>query len=290
MNRILLSAVALLLTVQAIAQTDTTAKKDQVDTIHVGNFVIIQKNKDRNYSSDTSYNQRNYSFDINLFGNNRSRSYHNNVSTNWFIFDLGFANWRDNTEYGSAEANAFLKPGIGGPFTKSDLKLVTVKSTNVNVWFFMQKLNITKHVVNLKYGLGLEMFNYRYDNNISYHKNPVFIERDTVEFTKNKLYVGYLSVPLMLNINATPQKKRGFSFSAGVSAGYRVGSHTKQKSSKRGKDKLSGDFDIDPWRIAYIAELGIGPVRLYGSYSVNPLQTDAVKQYPYAVGIRFSNW
>lgn len=289
MNRILLGMVAVLLALQGIAQTDTT-KKDGVDTIHVGNFIIIQKNKDRNYSSDTSYNNHNYSFDINLFRNrNRSRSYHSNISTNWFIFDLGFANWRDKTEYGSADVNSFLH-GNGTPFTKSDLKLVTVKSTNVNVWFFMQKLNITKHVLNLKYGLGLEMYNYRYDNNITYNKNPVYIWRDTVNFSKNKLYVGYLTVPLMLNVNATPQRKRGFSFSTGVSAGYRIGSHTKQKSSERGKDKLSGDFDLDPWRFSYIAELGIGPVRVYGSYSINALQQDAVVQYPYAVGIRFSNW
>ena len=154
----------------------------------------------------------------------------------------------------------------------------------------MQKLNLTHHVVNLKYGLGLEMYNFRYENNISYSKNPVYIFRDTVNFSKDKVYASYLTVPLMLNINATPDRKRGFSFSAGFSAGYRVGTHTKQKSSARGKQKLAGDFDLDPWRLAYIAELGIGPIRLYGSYSINALQQDAVVQYPYAVGIRFSNW
>lgn len=282
-----------MLAMQGFAQTDSTKKEDKVDTIHVGNFIIIQRNKDRNSGSsyDSSWGNNRYNnVNINLFRNN-NRKYHGNVSTNWFIFDLGFANWNDKTNYGTAEVNDFLKtPNGGAPFTKSDLKLVTVKSSNVNIWFFMQKLNITSHVLNLKYGLGLEMFNFRYDNNITYHKDPTYIFRDSVDFSKNKLYAGYLTVPLMLNINTTPNKHRGFSFSAGISAGYRVGSHTKQKSSERGKVKQSGDFDLDPWRIAYIAELGVGPVRLYGSYSVNPLQQDAVKQYPYAVGIRFSNW
>lgn len=294
MKRILFGLLAVMLAVQGFAQTDTTKKADGVDTIHVGNFIIIQRNKDRNSGSsnyDSGYGYRNYNnININLFRNNH-RNYHGNVSTNWFIFDLGFANWNDKTAYGTQEVNDFLKtPAGGAPFTKSDLKLLTVKSTNVNIWFFMQKLNITSHVLNLKYGLGLEMFNFRYDNNITYHKDPVYIFRDSVDFRKNKLYAGYLTVPLMLNINTTPGKRRGFSFSGGISAGYRVGTHTKQKSSERGKVKQSGDFDLDPWRIAYIAELGIGPIRLYGSYSVNPLQQDAVKQYPYAVGIRFSNW
>ena len=47
-----------------------------------------------------------------------------------------------------------------------------------------------------------------------------------------------------------------------------------------------------PWRFAAIAEIGLGPVRLYGSYSLNRLQKEItrVEQYPYAVGIRFSNW
>lgn len=287
--------VAVMLALQGFAQTDTTTNGDKVDTIHVGNFVIIQKDKDKRYgASDSAYrynvfDDHDWNINLNFFGG-RPRHAHANLSTNWFIFDLGFANWRDKTAYGTPEANAFLHAGSGPDFTKSDLNLRTVKSTNVNIWVFMQKLNVTKHVVNLKYGLGLEMYNFRYDNNILYNKNPVYLYRSDNDFSKDKLYVGYLTVPLMVNINTTPDKRRGFSFSGGVSAGYRVGSHTKTKGGGMGKNKLSGDFDLDPWRIAYIAELGIGPIRLYGSYSMNALQQDAVVQYPYAVGVRFSNW
>jgi hypothetical protein len=176
------------------------------------------------------------------------------------------------------------------PFQKDDLKLITGKSSNVNLWLFMQKLNVTGRVLNLKYGLGLEMYNFRYKENFSYNENPAFIFRDTVDFSKNKLYVGYASVPFMINIDPTPNKRHGFSISAGVSAGYRIGSHTKQISDERGNAKNHGEFDLDPWRFAYVAELGLGPARLYGSYSINPLHQDGLKQYPYAIGLRFSNW
>ena len=47
----------------------------------------------------------------------------------------------------------------------------------------------------------------------------------------------------MLHINTTPGNKKGFSFSAGVSAGYLVGSRVKQKSAERGKQKYKGDFE-----------------------------------------------
>ncbi len=281
MNRTVIVLAAMLLASAGYAQTDST-QNNEPDTIRVGNFVIVKKNK------HGATSEENHSFNIRIGSNKKNRS---NVNTNWFIFDLGFANWRDETNYGSGETNSYLKTLPGQePFTKDDFKLKTVKSSNVNIWLFMQKLNVTKNVLNLKYGLGLEMYNFRYENNISYHKSPAYIFRDSVDFSKDKLYVGYLTVPFMINVNTTPSKRNGFSFSTGVSAGYRIGSRNKQISSERGKQKLNGDFNLEKWRLAYIAEAGLGPVRLYGSYSINPLHEDGLKQYPFAVGIRFSNW
>jgi hypothetical protein len=278
---------ALLLASKGYAQTDST-KKTEPDTIRVGNFVIIKKNKTSAANDNDDDNHRSINIHIGSDKNN-NRSI---VSTNWFIFDLGFANWRDKTNYGSAEANSYLKPlsSTDSPFTKDSLKIKTTKSSNVNVWLFIQKLNVSKHVLNFKYGLGLEMYNYRYESNISYHKSPAYIYRDTVEFSKNKLFAGYITVPFMININTTPDNQHGLSLSAGMSAGYLAGSLNKKISDERGKEKVRGDFNLEKWRLAYIAEIGLGPVRLYGSYSINPLHENGLKQYPYAVGIRLSNW
>ncbi len=283
MKRTLLATAIMLFAATGFAQTDST--KNAPDTVKVGNFVIIKKAK---------ANQNN-SFEIRL-GSNSSNRKKKNLSTNWWILDLGFTNLRDNTNYASAQAGSYLRVGrpADGPVTENSMKLNRGKSSNVNLWFFMQKLNVAKHVVNLKYGLGLEMYNFRYENSISYRKdgsNP-YIFNDSISFSKNKLYAGYITAPLMLNINATPDKRRGFSFSAGVSAGYLVASRNKQVSDARGKVKYKGDFDLQPWRLAAIAEVGLGPVRLYGSYSLNALHNSSTRleQYPYAIGIRFSNW
>ena len=35
------------------------------------------------------------------------------------------------------------------------------------------------------------MYNYRYETNISYHKNPSYIFHDSVVFSKNKLAADY---------------------------------------------------------------------------------------------------
>jgi hypothetical protein len=287
MKRNLLTTVSLLLAMQIFAQTDST--KQQADTIKAGNFIIIKK---PNKGTDGKEGKSGINISI---GKSNGKKKNTNLSTNWWIVDLGFTNFRDETNYANAQVGPYLNSFVSsvGPVTKNSMKLNAGKSSNVNIWVFMQKLNISKKVLNLKYGLGLEMYNFRFDRNISYRKNPEpFVYNDTISFSKNKLYAGYVTVPLMLNIDASPNKKRGFSFSGGVSAGYLIASRNKQVSDARGKVKYKGDFDLQPFRLAAIGEIGLGPVRIYGSYSLNALHnsTTRLEQYPYAVGIRLSNW
>lgn len=290
MKRLVFAIATLLVAGTGFAQTDSSAKNS--DTVKVGNFIIIKKKSSSANPVEVISNNNNRSFEYKVERRSRRRS---NVSTNWFIFDLGFANYRDETNYASAQAGPYLKTlrAADGPVDQNSTALNTGKSSNVNIWLFMQKLNMIKHVVNLKYGLGLEMYNFRYDSRISFRKDPVaYAFNDSISFSKNKLYVAYLTVPFMININTTPDSRRGLSFSAGVSAGYLIDSRNKQISSERGKQKINGDFNLEPWRLATIAEIGLGPVRLFGSYSLNQLQKNVTRmvQYPYAVGIRFSNW
>lgn len=293
-------AAMLLASTITFAQVDTTKKDATVDTIKVGNFVIIKKDKtnaqDSAYNSGRNGSKGKSSITINIGGNsnNSSNKKKSNISTNWWIFDLGFANYRDQTNYPLAQAGGYLRQvGSSAKVDANTNNLNTGKSSNFNIWFFMQKLNIAQHKLNLKYGLGFEMYNFRYDRSLSYRNDPVpYAFTDTIGFTKNKLFVKYLTVPLMVNFNATPDKKKGFSMSAGISAGYLIASRNKQISAERGKVKTKGDFNLNPWRFAAVGEIGLGPVRLFGSYSFNALHKDAtqMEQYPYSVGVRFSNW
>ena len=277
-----MAIAALMVAGAGFAQTDSTrntmdTSSTRIDTIKVGNFIIIKKNRGygvNNKTTNVSVERKHYK--------------PTKLSTNWFIFDLGFANVNDKTNYGNTGDYLRDINGKGLP-TKDDLKLRSGKSSNVNIWVVMQKLNLTKGYVNLKYGVGLEMFNLAYESNINYNKNPAYIFKDSLSFSKNKLYAGYVTVPFMLNVNTSPGKK-GLSFSAGISAGYLIGSHDKQISGERGKEKTKGSIGLEQFRLAYIGELGLGPVRLFGSYSLTQLHENALEQYPYSFGIRFSNW
>jgi len=261
------------------AQTDTTGNQSKDDTIKVGGMIIIRK---PGGGKEVIRDRRDRDDD----GHSYNKS--SNISTNWWILDLGFSNFNDNTNYSSAAAQSF------GPGSNEDwFKLRSWKSRNVNVWFFMQKLNIAKHVVNLKYGLGLELNNYFLDDErVHLQKNPTKFVMDPLatDLKKNKLAADYLTVPVMLNINFSPKRGRGYGISAGVSAGYLYSAREKTKNSNGDVKKLHDDFDLEKWKISYVGELLLGPVKLYGSYATKSMWSKGLDQTPYTVGFRFSNW
>lgn len=57
-----------------------------------------------------------------------------------------------------------------------------------------------------------------------------------------------------------------------------------------GKHKIHDNFDMEPWKISWIAELKLGPVKLYGSLATRSMFQKGLDQTPYTVGIRLSNW
>jgi hypothetical protein len=268
-----------------LAQNEGEAEKKS-DTIRVGGMIIITK-KDKNKGPDDS--------NVNIEKNKkweetRRKKKNPNLSNNWFSVDLGFTNMKDETVYGAADANAILRPTANKPAPgAADLKLRTGKSVNVNVWVFMQKLNVIKHVLNLKYGIGLELNNYRYKSPLSFKDgSPATIILDSVNFSKNKLAVDYVTVPMMLNIN--PSGKGGFSISGGLSVGYRYSARNKQISDGRGKQREKGEFGLNPWKLAVIGDVGWSGLRFYGSYSLTNLYEKGLNMTPYSVGLRFSSW
>jgi hypothetical protein len=275
MKRLLLALIAVSGAV-AIQAQDSTAK-EKADTIRVGGMIIIKEKKDNETKKEP---------DIVISNHHKRKS--SNLSTNWFIFDFGFSNFNDKTNYPAAIASGFLGPGV----TPDQFDLRTGKSVNVNIWFFMQRLNMVKHVLNLKYGLGLELNNYRFeDERLHIAKNPthIYIDPDWNVVDKNKLATDYITVPLMLNFNFTPGRENGFGLSAGVSAGFLYSSRQKIKVNGD-RDKTKDDFDLEQWKFSYIGELNLGPVRLYGSYAMHNMWEKGLDVTPYNVGIRFSHW
>jgi len=278
MKSILLVCVAACLFNSGFAQNDTTGKKETNDTIHIGGMIIIKKPGNNNNEVITGEKTARIP--------SRKRT-PQNLTTNWWIIDMGFSGFNDKTVYASAEAQAFA-PGS----TEEWFDIKSGKSRNVNIWFFMQRLNIIKHVLNLKYGLGLELNNYFFDDeSIRFQKNPTLVVMDNAlkGAKKNKLAADYLTVPLMLNFNFTPERRNGFGFSAGISAGYLYSARQKVKFSDD-KVKVHNDFDLQDWKLSYVGEINLGLVKLYGSYAFQSMWERGLDHTPFTAGIRFSNW
>lgn len=261
------------------AQEDSTkAKESEPDTIRVGGIIIIKKG--------------NQSDDVNKTYHYNHHNKKSNITTNWMVVDLGFAGFDDKTDYSTSEAQAFLSNPNGHPLEAGDFSFKGTKVSNFSLWFFMQRVNLYKHVINLKYGFGIENFNYYYKTPLTYQEgaNPT-VMRDSIIFSKNKLATDFFTAPIMLNFNMTPDARNGgFQVSVGMSAGYLYSARQKQISDERGKQKNKTDFNLEHWKLAYIGEVGLGPVRLYGTYAWTPIHKNSVEQHPYSVGVRFSSW
>ena len=318
------SVLLLLLQHQGFSQIDSTVKKS-IDTIKVGNITILRTGADtlnatiKSISKDTfrlgggiviigdglerglekirigSENLKDAITELNLKSITKKKP--KKYSTNWLVWDLGFAGYNDQTDYSSAAAQQFLSPLMGPnfpvtpPLSKNDFAFRTSRISNFNLWFFIQRMSLIKQVVNLKYGLGIESNNYFYKTGIQYEDlgaETLVRRNDLSEARKNKLVVNYLTAPLMLNFNTNPtHRKRGFQLSAGVSGGYLINS--RQKTVAGGERlKVKSEFNLSPWKLAYVGELGLGAVRLYGSYAPKAMHQYGVDQRPYTVGLRFS--
>ena len=254
----------------SIAQTDTIAvlatKNDTIvlaankDTVKIGSILIVTKkeSEDRNFKTvlkigDASFGKPNDGelgwisgdFKKTKIEISKGPKKLKNIQTNWWTLDLGFANYHDKspTIYWLA-AHPDILPYGPGPIQSSSFSLNNKKSTNVNLWVVQQKVNVYQHKINLKYGIGLEMFNFRFEKPISFREDiSGYVKYDDAVFTKNKLLVKYLTIPLQINFKPNPNLKKGFYASVGMSAGYLLNAKNKQISEERGKEKFGGNFN-----------------------------------------------
>ncbi len=277
LKKISLLALASCALLTVHAQTDSTQTPvSETDTMRIGNIIILKNGQPSNQSREVQdyFKQRHY--------NRKS-----NHVTHWFSFDLGFNNFVDNTDYSSPETQAFAGPNV----TEDWFNLRNSKSVNVNIWFVQGRLNMIKHVINLRYGAGLEFFNFRFEEDIRFTKNPpsVYLD-DQIDYNKNKLAMNYITVPVMLNINFTPGKslERSFGISAGVSGSYLYASRQKYRSPETGKEKLKGNLGLNDFKLAYVGEIHLGPVQVYGSYATESMFKKGLDFTPYTVGLRLS--
>jgi hypothetical protein len=217
--------------------------------------------------------------------------------SSFMAMDLGVNFLQDNTNYNDAGVKSYLNV----PASKQNADLFALnrnKSINVNL-YWLKSLRVLKtkgQRIYISSGLGLQLYNFRFKENITFTKNPSSIIMDTLAFSKNKIGMDYLNVPLMITFKtrfyqnkANHKKDKWLVYGAGITAGYSLSTWSKQISGEKGKIKVHDDFSFNPFNACLTAEIGVdGWLKFYGSYQLTNMYTNNMDQRPICIGIKLS--
>ncbi len=263
----------------------------QNDTLKMGSFFVIKSDEKKSSSWNDLIKEGSLK-NFKIVKKQKPVEVDKQIQTNWFAFDIGLANYIDETKYDKNKT--LYQPAIGLPMSKLAMQLNNSKSTNLNLWIFQQKFKFKYPGTYLKYSIGMEMFNFRYEHPINYRKEEVmtiFLGDST--YDKNKLLTTYISVPIQFGYDYKLKNNKTIGVSGGVIIGYLYKSINKQINSSLGKEKYKSDFTLRDMRMAGIFEIKIDKLKFFGTASLqNMLDKMPTNQslYPYSFGLRFSKF
>ena len=215
------------------------------------------------------------------------RNRKNNFNGHWCGFDLG--------------VNGFLTPNNDFNYEPRyvGLDLRMEKSINVKLNFFEQNFTLVRNHLGMVTGLGWEYNNYRFADNVVLNETDngvlnVYKDNDqTRNYSKSKLVVNYLNVPLMLEFQTNKfSKPNSFHISAGMLVGLKIGSHSKMVYNSGNKQKERNFTSLNPLKYNATLRIGWGLINLYADYSIGTMfkKDKGPELYPFAMGITLGNW
>lgn len=159
-----------------------------------------------------------------------------------------------------------------------------------------------KPIVGLAIGAGFTYASYGLANNVRVFSNTktqpdsTFGIVDTTlaySFSKNKMRMSYIQVPLLLEVNTSTDPDKNFHIAAGVIGGWNMGTVIKQKWNFEGKDhkdRTKGDFNATPFTLDLTARVGYRNLSVFGTYSLTPLfqKGQGPEVYPMSFGVAFT--
>jgi hypothetical protein len=173
------------------------------------------------------------------------------------------------------------------------MSLDLAKSRSFGFDFMFQGADLFNRRLFISPGFGINWNGYKFEDNITVSTggDTTVFAMDTVRvYDKYKLRATYLQVPLMVGVRLGNLSNKPFIIEGGVVGGFNIGSIVKQKYVADGttfKDKISDDFNINPFKLELVARLSIGGVGLYGKYAVTSMFEDGKTQavQPFSIGL-----
>ena len=195
-----------------------------------------------------------------------------NVITRWITLGLGVNEVLDGDN-------------IVAQDLQDDWDLKTFKSTNVDLGIVQWKFNVIDHSLYLNSGLGLDINKYMFEEDFWIDPDAEnwvtdYDILDGIDTKKNRLTATYLHLPLMLNFESSNDHYDSFRLSAGGFGGLRIGSNQKIKfedkddnpfEDDKKKYKEKNNYNLNNFTYGLKAEIGYGPVNLYGKYHLQEI-------------------
>ncbi|MBT6439986.1 MAG: outer membrane beta-barrel protein [Flavobacteriales bacterium] len=205
-----------------------------------------------------------------------------NENKHWAGFDMGVNGFL--TPAGS------LQPQAGYEF----LELNYAKSLCMNINILEKGFNIFNEYFKVVTGLGFEFNSYHFDNNTSLLSGQNVItglSDSSKTFKTNKLNTTFINIPLLLAFNTDQNPDKAFHLTAGVVAGYRVGTKYKQKYTLGNEDfsnSVRSNFNLTPYRLSARASVGYNNLNLYATYSLTEMfqNNEGPELHPFSIGLQ----
>ena len=184
------------------------------------------------------------------------------------------------------------------PFLDQNLTRKGLYEMSLNIWFYDYKFPIYKEYLGITTGIGLSDLDIQISNNQDIYRNhdSVWGQKNVnTSYKHNVLEIGYISIPVMLELNSNPNPKKTFYCLAGLIGGVKLyTAYYKSKNSfavgeKSYSESSAGDIGLNYFKLDASIRMGYKNINFYANYALTPLfnshLTSAV--YPFSLGVSF---
>lgn len=246
--------------------------------------------------------------------------------SNWSTFPFWCKKGKFNGHWAGVDFgwNGYANRDFNMNFKPEDnyLNLNTARSLMVSLNPIELNLNLVKNKFGFTSGLGFQLNNYYFtgtqtlisDSSHLVAYQTVDDKGNPVAMKVNKLFIAYLNLPLLFEYQTNAgHRLNSFHIAAGVIAGVRIGSYTKQRlyewndtyylADQNGKTVASfyagnavirnhNPYHLNPFKMDATIRVGWSWLNLWGTYSIVTLfeKNQGPEVYPWNIGITLAGW
>lgn len=168
-----------------------------------------------------------------------------------------------------------------------------IKSIGLNYNLFDLKFPLVGKHLGITTGLGCGYQNYSFRNNyvLQHTADTIFAVSDTVfDFKSNKLQIGTVSIPLLLDYSSNEKFEKSYFMAVGVVGSYNFGVKQRLSGTYANGDSFDhstiSPFNMNRWTLDATARIGYGHFGMFVSYQLNTMfkTGHTVAMYPFRIG------